>query len=205
MSEFIGKQVVITREPPTYDNTGHRFVGLSAEIFRIDDKGGFIATASDGRQVRLEREYFMLMDEFAHHAAGGPVGVMAHDFAAGEDQGLYVMADQAGQVIASITPAKALHFGPGIVIDYSESPPVVKLDGCPPDVAARAFWNAVHAVIGRAPLFPDDGPISKEEMVATFGEEFPPDVIRLIYDQPDAVTIGETRRKIRELGRRRAR
>ena len=67
---------------------------------------------------------------------------------------LWRMQDQVGHVIASITPTLCLNFGPDISINYGVSPPKVELRGAEPDAAAKAFWNAVHAVIGRPPLFP---------------------------------------------------
>ena len=63
------------------------------------------------------------------------------------------VANGSGEVFAYLTPAHELHFGPGIIIDFGVSPPKVQLNGAPPDRAARAFWNAVHAVVGRPPMF----------------------------------------------------
>lgn len=57
-----------------------------------------------------------------------------------------------------IMPARMIHFGNNITIDYGADPPEVHLRGAPPELAARQFWNAVHAVVGRPPLFPNDVP-----------------------------------------------
>jgi hypothetical protein len=71
--------------------------------------------------------------------------------------GVSITLDEAPSNFFSclITPTRCLHFGPNISIDYGADPPKVTLNGATPDEAARAFWNAVHAVVGRPPLFPE--------------------------------------------------
>lgn len=44
-----------------------------------------------------------------------------------------------------------------------------------------------------------DGPISREEMIEMFGEEEPPEAIRLIWTAPDSMTLGEMRAELRKI------
>jgi hypothetical protein len=127
---------------------GHR--GLFRRIYRIDDGGEY-----DGEwAMEPPAEWRSKMSGWV---PSGDLGHAAIGHWAPLPEGL-TLADSTPSCTQVLTPAHVLLFGPNISIDYGANPPKVTLNGAEPDAAAKAFWNAVHAVVGRAPLFPESAP-----------------------------------------------
>lgn len=47
----------------------------------------------------------------------------------------------------------------------------------------------------------NEGPITREEMITLFGEEIPMEAVALIWNEPEGMTIGQIRAKLREIAR----
>jgi hypothetical protein len=152
--KYIGRRIRLTRNVASLWDSAVFREGAEGVIVKVGDSGDlFHVKLDDGPEVWFDSTSFIVLAEATPEALVQTFGTITIGMPQ-QLEHLWRLQDQVGHVFASITPTLCLNFGPDISINYGVSPPKVELRGATPDAAARAFWNAVHAVVGREPLFP---------------------------------------------------
>lgn len=150
--QYVGKRIRLTRDIPNLWAGTVIAKDREGVVKYLNSDGDLYAVRLDGDPLPtwLGPGDFMVLAEPSEAQVFTPGTITV-----GEPQPWsWLLQDQVGHVMCQITPSLCLNFGPNISIDYGVDPPKVELRGAEPEAAAKAFWNAVHAVIGREPLFP---------------------------------------------------